>query len=64
MAIQIVAIALIFLFPPIATWLPERLFGSGALVVSEPVAPASTPSYTYGDSYEQMYQRSTEQIGE
>jgi tripartite ATP-independent transporter DctM subunit len=61
MAIQIVAIALIFAFPPIATWLPERLFASGALVVSDPAAtPASSSSYTYGDSYEQMYQRSLE----
>jgi tripartite ATP-independent transporter DctM subunit len=63
MGIQIVAIALIFTFPAIATWLPERLFGSGALVVSEPLpaTPASTSPYTYGESYEQMYQRSTGQ---
>ena len=61
MGIQIVAIVLIFLFPAIATWLPERLFGSGALVVSDPLPAASTPAYTYGDSYEQMYQRSIEQ---
>jgi tripartite ATP-independent transporter DctM subunit len=42
MGIQIVAIALIFLFPAIATWLPERLFASGALVVSEPPTQAGT----------------------
>ena len=58
MAIQIVAIALIFLFPAIATWLPDYLFRSGALVVSEP--PATSSSQTYGESYEQMYQRSLE----
>lgn len=55
MAIQAIAIALIFLFPPIATWLPDLLFRSGALVVSEPPhAPAaaarSSPSYGYGES--------------
>jgi hypothetical protein len=58
MGIQIVAIALIAHLPFIATWLPERLFGSGALVVSDPLPAATSPSYTYGDSYEQMYQRS------
>jgi hypothetical protein len=64
MGIQIVAIVLIFLFPAIATWLPERLFGSGALVVSEPLpASSSSPSYTYGESYEQMYQRSIGEAG-
>jgi tripartite ATP-independent transporter DctM subunit len=36
MGIQVAAIVLIFIFPAIATWLPERLFSSGALVVSEP----------------------------
>jgi tripartite ATP-independent transporter DctM subunit len=56
MAIQMVAIALIFLFPAIATWLPERLFGSGAMVVSDP--PTSLSADPLGESYEQMYQRS------
>jgi tripartite ATP-independent transporter DctM subunit len=49
MGIQLVAIALLFAFPAIATWLPERLFQSGALVVSEPglepPAPASATGY-------------------
>jgi tripartite ATP-independent transporter DctM subunit len=63
MGIQIVAIALIFFFPAIATWLPERLFDSGALVVSEPLPAASSPSVTYGESYEQMYQRSIGEAG-
>jgi hypothetical protein len=54
---QVVAIILIFAFPAIATWLPEHLFESGALVVSEPAATPAA-SYTYGESYEQMYQRS------
>jgi tripartite ATP-independent transporter DctM subunit len=62
MGIQIVAIALIFLFPAIATWLPDRLFGSGALVVSDPVPAASSSSQTYGETYEQMYQRSLESL--
>jgi tripartite ATP-independent transporter DctM subunit len=62
MGIQVVAVVLIFLFPAIATWLPDQLFRSGALVVSEP-APASK-SYTYGDTYEQMYQRSLENAPE
>jgi TRAP-type mannitol/chloroaromatic compound transport system permease large subunit len=56
MGIQIAAIALIFFFPAIATWLPDQLFRSGALVVSEPAAASAT--YTYGESYEQMYKRS------
>lgn len=60
MGIQLVAIALIFAYPGIATWLPDYLFRSGALVVSDP-APAATGSYTYGDSYEQMYERSVQQ---
>jgi tripartite ATP-independent transporter DctM subunit len=59
MGIQVVAIVLIFLFPVIATWLPDYLFRSGSLVVSDPVsAPAA--SYNYGDSYEQMYNNSLE----
>jgi hypothetical protein len=44
MAIQIVAIALIFLFPAIATWLPDQFFRSGALVVSDPAPPATSSS--------------------
>jgi tripartite ATP-independent transporter DctM subunit len=61
MGIQVVAIALVFAFPLLATWLPDRLLHSGALVVSEP-PPAAGPasSYTYGDSYEKMYERSLE----
>jgi tripartite ATP-independent transporter DctM subunit len=61
MAIQVVAIALIFLFPAIATWLPDYLFRSGALVVSEP-PPATSSSQSYGESYEQMYQRSLKDL--
>jgi TRAP-type mannitol/chloroaromatic compound transport system permease large subunit len=56
MAIQIVAIALIFLYPSIATWLPEYLFQSGALVVSDPVQ--STPAGSLELPYEQVYERS------
>jgi TRAP-type mannitol/chloroaromatic compound transport system permease large subunit len=60
MAIQIVAIALIFLFPVIATWLPDYLFRSGALVVSEP--PTTTSADPLGESYDQMYQRSLKSL--
>jgi tripartite ATP-independent transporter DctM subunit len=60
MGIQVVAIALIFLFPAIATWLPQRLFESGALVVSEPLPAGSSSTQGYGESYEQMYQRQLE----
>ena len=57
MGIQVVAIVLVFIFPAIATWLPDYLFRSGSLVVSDPVsAPAA--NYSYGDSYEQMYDKS------
>jgi TRAP-type mannitol/chloroaromatic compound transport system permease large subunit len=62
MGIQVVAIALIFLFPAIATWLPQWLFDSGALVVSDPVPAASSPYQGYGESYEQMYQRQLEAL--
>ena len=61
MGIQAVAIALIFLFPAIATWLPEYLFDTGALVVSEPVTP-SLSADPLGESYDQMYQRSLESL--
>ena len=57
MGIQIVAIALIFLFPAIATWLPDYLFRSEALVVSEPPT-GLPPSQGLGESYDEMYQRS------
>ena len=48
MAIQIVAIALIFLFPVIATSLPDYLLRSAALVVSEPPAASTSSSRMYG----------------
>jgi tripartite ATP-independent transporter DctM subunit len=59
MGIQVLAIALVFSFPALATWLPERLLHSGALVVSDE-PPSATPSapVTYGESYEEMYERS------
>jgi tripartite ATP-independent transporter DctM subunit len=60
MGIQMVAIVLVFLFPAIATWLPQQLFGSGALVASEPVE-AAAPAYNYGDSYERMFERSVKE---
>jgi tripartite ATP-independent transporter DctM subunit len=60
MGIQVVAIGLVFAFPALATWLPDRLLHSGALVVSEPPAAGPASSYTYGDSYEKMYERSLE----
>jgi hypothetical protein len=62
MGIQVAAVALVFFFPVIATWLPDYLFRSGALVVSDPAAATST-TYSYGDSYEQMYQRSLKGSG-
>jgi tripartite ATP-independent transporter DctM subunit len=61
MGIQAVAIALIFLFPAIATWLPEYLFDSGALVVSEPPTQ-SLSADPLGESYDQMYPRSLESL--
>jgi len=62
MGIQVVAIALIIAFPAIATWLPDYLFRSGALVVQEPtVAPATADPYVgYGDSYEAQLRRSVQ----
>jgi tripartite ATP-independent transporter DctM subunit len=59
MGIQAVAIALIFLFPAIATWLPDYLFRTGALVVSEPPsAPAS--GGLSGGSYEEALRKALE----
>jgi tripartite ATP-independent transporter DctM subunit len=59
MGIQVVAIALLIAFPAIATWLPEQLFRSGALVVSEPAdhEEAGIARPDYGDSYPTMYER-------
>jgi tripartite ATP-independent transporter DctM subunit len=37
MAIQVVAIALLLIFPPIATWLPEKLFAPQAATEQAPV---------------------------
>lgn len=52
----------IFLFPAIATWLPEQLFRSGALVVSDPAPAAASSSQTHGETYEQTYRRSLESL--
>ncbi|MGQ0547164.1 MAG: TRAP transporter large permease [Betaproteobacteria bacterium] len=62
MGIQVVAIALIFTFPAIATWLPDYLFRSGALVVSEEPAPgASRGAAPYGSGgYEDALRRALE----
>jgi tripartite ATP-independent transporter DctM subunit len=58
MAIQAVAIGLLLAIPAIATWLPEQLFRSGALVASEVAGSAQEPRPDYGDSYPVMYERS------
>ncbi len=63
MAIQVVAIALLFIFPGVATWLPERLLRTGAFVASEPVPPGLEPAGDYGDSYPLMYRRWLERTG-
>jgi len=63
MGIQVVAIALLFVFPAVATWLPERLAESGALDVSEPVPMWIEPWPDYGDSYPRIYRRWLEQSG-
>ena len=57
MGIQVVAIALLFAFPALATWLPERLFQSGALVVSD---PALEPVQGSATGYEAQLQRALE----
>jgi tripartite ATP-independent transporter DctM subunit len=46
----------------LATWLPDQLFGSGALVVNDPASAATSSSVTYGESYEQTYKRSLESL--
>jgi len=58
MGVQLVAISLLFALPGIATWLPERLSRSGALVASEPVErhPGMHAWQDYGDSYPRMYE--------
>ena len=62
MGVQIVAIALLFVFPGVATWLPDYLFRSGALVVSEPVS-GTQPYHDYEDAYPVIYQRWLERTG-
>jgi tripartite ATP-independent transporter DctM subunit len=57
MAIQVVAIALLLAFPPIATWLPERLLHAQMRVVAD---PAAAVLHDYGDSYPAMYERISE----
>jgi TRAP-type mannitol/chloroaromatic compound transport system permease small subunit len=52
----------VFFFPGIATWLPDQLFRSGALVVSDPAPAATSSSQTYGETYEQTYKRSLESL--
>ena len=61
MGIQVAAIAPLIAFPAIATWLPNDLFSTGALVVEESGAMPAPGGYShgdYGDSYEAMYRRS------
>ena len=62
MAIQVLAIALIFLFPTIATWLPDYLFRTGALVVSEEPAgrAGSAGGGLAGGSYEDALRKALE----
>mgnify|MGYP001597080351 FL=1 len=60
MGIQVIAIALLLAVPAIATWLPDYLFRTGALVVSDAVAPEHASLqrlHDYGDSYGTMYER-------
>ncbi len=65
MGVQLVAIALLFAFPRIATWLPDYLFRTGALVSSEPLErhPGLRAWHDYGDSYPLMYERWLERTG-
>ena len=65
MGVQLVAISLLFAMPGIATWLPERLSRSGALVASEPAElhPGMRAWQDYGDSYPLMYQQWLERTG-
>ena len=50
MGIQVVAIGLLLAFPAIATWLPDYLFRTGALVASE-ASDGVGARQDYGDSY-------------
>ena len=52
MAVQVLVIALLFAFPPLATWLPERL----ARAVPA-LDPGPEPRADYGDSYREMVER-------
>ena len=60
MGIQVVAIGLLLAFPAIATWLPDYLFRTGALVVGNRADDLGVvdPFPDYGDSYPEMYERS------
>ena len=52
MAVQVLVIALLFAFPPLATWLPERLARAAPALEPEPETRAD-----YGDSYREMVER-------
>jgi len=52
MAVQVLVIALLFAFPPLATWLPERLARAAPVLEPEPETRAD-----YGDSYREMVER-------
>ena len=62
MGVQVAAITLLFVFPGIATWLPDYLLRTGALVSSEAL-PGLQTHHDYGDSYPLMYERWLERSG-
>jgi hypothetical protein len=52
MAIQVVAIALLLIFPPIATWLPEKLFAPQAATEQAPVVDPAEAGGASSDALE------------
>jgi hypothetical protein len=52
MAIQVVAVALVMVFPQLSMWLPNYLFETPVSAPAATDAPAHAPSYDAGDDLE------------
>ena len=55
MAIQILAIALLIAFPPIATWLPKQLHVKHKFELVDIELQEASDDYDFGDWYEEMW---------
>ena len=63
MGVQIVAIALLLAFPPIATWLPPQFHKKHAFEWADIEAQEASDDYDYGDWYPEMFGYNPEWTG-